>query len=42
MDSVGDLKEGELSSVRNLVKTLSKDSEEEESDSWVKEEVGCR
>ena len=41
VDSVGDLEENEESrSVRSSVETSSEDSEEEESDPRVKEEVG--
>ena len=42
VDSVGDSEEGESSSVGSSVKTSSEDSEEEETDPRVKEEVGCR
>ena len=42
VDSVGDLEEDELSSVGSSVETSSEDSEEEETDPQVKEEVGCR
>ena len=41
VDSVGDLAEGELSSVGSSVETSSEDSDEEE-DPRVKEEVGSR
>ena len=40
--SVGDLEEGESSSVGSSVETSSEDSEEEETDPQVKEEVGSR
>ena len=42
VDSVGDLEESESSSIRNSVETLSEDSEGEETDPQVKEEVGSR
>ena len=42
LDSVGDLEEGELSSIGSSVETSSEDSEEEETDPRVKEEVGSR
>ena len=40
LDSVGDLEEGKSSSVGSSVETSSEDSEEEEADPQVKEEVG--
>ena len=42
VDSVGDSEEGESSSVGSSVETSSEDSEEEEADPRVKEEVGSR
>ena len=42
VDSVGDLAEGESSSVRSSVETSSEDSDEEETDLRVEEEVGSR
>ena len=42
VDSVGDLAEGESSSLGSSVETWSEDSEEEETDPRVKEEVGSR
>ena len=41
VDSVGDLEEDGSSSVGRSVETSSEDSEEEETDPQVKEEVGC-
>ena len=40
VDSAGDLEEGESSSLGSSVETSSEDSEEEEMDPRVKEEVG--
>ena len=42
VDSSGDLDEGESRSVGSSVETSSDDSEEEEKDPRVEEEVGCR
>ena len=42
VDSVGDLEVGESSSVGSSVETSSEDSEKEEVDPRVKEEVGSR
>ena len=42
VDSVGDLEEGESSSVGSSVEASSEKSEEEETDPRVKEEVGSR
>ena len=42
VDSVGDLADGESSSVGSSVETSSEDSDEEGADPRVKEEVGSR
>ena len=42
VDSVGDLEEGESSSVGSSVKTLSEDSEEEETEDPQVKEVGSK
>ena len=42
VDSSGDLEEGESSFVRSSAETSSEDSEEEEADLRVEEEVGSR
>ena len=42
VDSVGNLEDNESSSVGSSVETSSEDSEEEEADPRVKEEVGSR
>ena len=42
VDSVGDLEEDKSSSIGSSVETSSEDSEEEETDPRVKEDVGSR